>query len=240
MNMTISGSGNIPAGEYKEISISGSGRLHGFVRCENFYTAGSSEGESIECFECFQVSGSSSFSGKISAEFVGVSGSLSCDEIESEGEVEVSGSAKCDGKVKCDILSVSGSIKVGKVEADKVKIRGVINCDGLLNADILDIKFDREMNIGSIGGSKITIIRENRRKIGERIPLFSLFVKKANGNVCVDDSVEGDEIALEYVNCPRVTGRVVSIGAGCDIDLVEYEDTVEISPDAKVGKTEKI
>ena len=241
MNMNISGSGSIPAGEYKEISISGSGKLHGFIRCENFGTSGSSAGESIECIECFQVSGSSSFSGSISAEFVGVSGSLSCGEIDAEGEVEISGSAKCGKNIKCDILSVSGSIKVGGgVEAEKVKIKGVIDCAGLLNSDIIEIKFDRGMNIGSIGGCKIRITRENRRKFAEKLPIISAFVKKVKDNVCVETFVEGDEIALECVTCPRVTGRVVSIGAGCEIDLVQYEEAVEISEDAKVGRTEKI
>lgn len=72
------------------------------------------------------------------------------------------------------------------------------------------------------------------------MPLFSSLVKKINENVHVEGAIEGDEIALEGVTCPRVTGRVVAVGAGCDIDLVQYGDQIEISPEAKVGKTEKI
>ncbi len=241
MNMHISGSRKIPSGEYEKISVSGSGRLHGLVRCESFFTSGSSSGESIECADNFKISGSSSFSGNVSAGYIGISGSFSCGELASSGKISVSGSAKCAGNIKCDLLSVSGSIKVGDgVEAEKVKIGGVINCAGLLNAENIEIKFDRGMNIGSIGGSRIAIIREKKRKIGERLPLLSSLVKKINGNVCVDGSIEGDEIALEAVTCPRVTGRVVAIGKGCEIDLVQYSDQIEISPDAKVLKTEKI
>ena len=54
------------------------------------------------------------------------------------------------------------------------------------------------------------------------------------------NSVEGDDIALEGVTAPRVSGRVVAIGEGCEIDLVQYSEQVEISPEAKVGRTEKI
>ena len=242
MNMHISGSGNIPAGEYEKVSVSGSARLHGLVRCNSFATSGSSAGESIECSENFKISGSSAFSGNVSAGYIGISGSFSCGgELISSGKIICSGSAKCEKSIKCDELSVSGSIKIGEdVEAEKIKIDGIINCSGLLNAEDVEIKFDKGMDIGSIGGSKIIIIKEPKRKFGERLPLLSSLVKKINGNVHVEGSIEGDEIALESVTCPRVTGRVVAVGAGCDIDLVQYSDQIEISPDARVGKTEKI
>ena len=242
MNMHISGSGNIPAGEYEKVSVSGSARLHGLVRCNNFSTSGSSAGESIECYESFKISGSSAFSGNVSAGYIGISGSFSCGgELISSRKIICSGGAKCEKSIKCDELSVSGSIKVGlDVEAEKIKIDGVIDCKGLLNAEDVEIKFDKGMDIGSIGGSKIIIIKEPKRKFGERLPLLSSLVKKINGNVHVEGSIEGDEIALEAVTCPRVTGRVVAVGAGCDIDLVQYSDQIEVSPDARVGKTEKI
>lgn len=242
MNMHISGSGNIPAGEYEKVSVSGSARLHGLVRCNSFATSGSSAGESIECSENFKISGSSAFSGNVSAGYIGISGSFSCGgELVSSGKIICSGGAKCEKSIKCDELSVSGSIKIGEdVEAEKIKIDGIINCSGLLNAEDVEIKFDKGMDIGSIGGSKIIIIKEPKRKLGERLPLLSSLVKKINGNVHVEGSIEGDEIALESITCPRVTGRVVAVGAGCDIDLVQYSDQIEVSPDARVGKTEKI
>lgn len=242
MNMHISGSGNIPAGEYEKISVSGSARLHGFVRCNSFATSGSSAGESIECSDNFKISGSAAFSGNVSAGYIGISGSFSCGgELVSSGKIICSGSAKFEKSIKCDELAVSGSAKIGEdVEAEKIKIDGEINCPGLLNAEDIEIRFDKGMDIGSIGGSKIIIIKEPKRRSVERLPLFSSLVKKINGNVNVEGSIEGDDIALEAVTCPRVTGRAVAIGAGCDIDVVQYSDQIEISPDAKVGKTEKI
>ena len=241
MNMTISGSGNIPAGEYKNVSISGSGRLQGLVKCESFYTAGSSQGEDIECAECFEVSGSSSFSGGIAAEFVGVSGSLSCGSISSEGEVEISGSASCGENIECDILSVYGLINVeGSVKAERARVNGVINCKGTLNAEIIDIRLERKMDIGDIRGCKISIITQKIKKFGENLPIISRFIKKINGKVCVKGSIEGDEITLENVICPTVEGRIVKIGAGCEIGLVQYGEEIEISDDARVERVEKL
>ena len=73
-----------------------------------------------------------------------------------------------------------------------------------------------------------------------KLPLFSALARRASAGVSVVTSIEGDEIALEGVSCPRVTGRIVAIERGCNIELVQYSETVEISPDAKVGRTEKI
>ena len=70
--------------------------------------------------------------------------------------------------------------------------------------------------------------------------MFSSLATAADGIVRVKNSVEGDDIALEGVTVPRVSGRVVAIGEGCEIDLVQYSEQVEISPEAKVGRTEKI
>ncbi len=242
MVMNISGSGNIPAGEYEKISVSGSGRLYGNVRSIYLRSSGSLTGDSLECIEGITLSGSASFSGEVKAETVSISGSFSCaGNVTADGNFICSGSAKCKKSLKTDKLKLAGSLEVGEdIEAENVKADGTLNCAGLLNAENIEIKFDRGMNIGSIGGSKISIIREKRRKFREKLPLFSLLVKKVNGNVCVEGSVEGDEIALECVTCPRVAGRVVSIGAGCRIDLVQYSDQIEISPQANVGKTEKI
>lgn len=241
MDMRISGSGKVPSGEYNHVSISGSGSLVGAVRCVSFSSSGASHGESIECSDTFKISGASSFSGTVKANYVGASGSFSCGDLVADEKLSVSGSVKCKGDVKGNLLSVSGSLKVdGDVEGEKVRVSGVLNCGGLLNAEDIEIEFERDMKIGSIGGSKIVIYPRNQRKVFARLPLFSSLAKHAGGSVSVASSIEGDEIALEGVECPRVTGRVVAIERGCSIDLVQYSETVEISPDAKVGRTEKI
>ena len=241
MNMNISGSGRIPAGKYDRISICGSGHLYGLVECNSFFTSGSSRGESIDCSEKFNISGSSHFSGNVKSANISISGSFSCSKnIICTEKAVFSGSVLC-GNMKCNELRVSGSFKSDSdVEAEKVKINGVINCKGLLNAEDIEIKFGRGMNIGSIGGSRIFILRECNRKFFERLPLISSLVKKTCSNVCVESSIEGDDIEIEAVTCPRVTGRVVTVGKGCKIDLVQYSDKIEIDPEANVLKKEKI
>ena len=56
----------------------------------------------------------------------------------------------------------------------------------------------------------------------------------------VAESIEGDEISIEYTSAKTVTGKDVKIGEGCEIELLQYSENAEISPKAKIGRCEKI
>lgn len=245
MDLNISGSGQVTPGEYDTIRISGSAQLGDAVRCKFFSVAGSANGSNIICEEIFHVSGSCFFTGKVMAGDVGISGGFSVGgDIDVTEKLAVSGMMRCIGDVRCKQLQVSGSGRVeGDVEAEFAVVRGVLNCEGLLNAEEVDIEFEKEMELGSVGGSKIVIYKRygDAKKKKPRLALFSSLIKRTTvGTVNVKNSIEGDEIALEGVVTPRVSGRVVAIGADCEIELVQYSEQVEISPEAKVGRTEKI
>jgi len=239
--MNISGSGHLPAGEYNEhISISGSGRLDGNIRCQSLSCAGSAHGKgNLSCSEKLSASGSCHIEGDVSAAVISTSGSLHVGgTVSSTKEIRVSGSVHCKN-IQANELRSSGSLKVEEdLSGEKVTIRGKIICGGLLNAEMVDISMDHGggSEVGSIGGSEIRIYQHGNKKL--RMNLFTKLVK-TNGCV-VRELVEGDLIALENVSAPKVVGRVVAIGEGCSIDLVQYSEEVEIHPNAIVGKCEKI
>ena len=241
MDMKISGSGQIASGEYNNVSINGSAKINGYIRCLNFSCAGSARAfDKIECENGFSAAGSFKSDSEIKADTLSFDGSFSCGgNITSNVDMSCSGSMKCGGSIKAGAISVDGLANInGDVEAETVKVFGVLNCGGLLNAESIEIRFKNGMEIGSIGGSRINIYPENfKRKI--KLPLFSSLIKGASA-VRVNNSIEGDSIALEGVVTPRVSGRIVAISDGCEIDLVQYSEQIEISPNAKVGKTEKI
>ncbi len=238
MNMQIAGSGHIGPGEYEEISISGSGDAHGLVRCENFHVAGSAKGEEIECKNEFHVAGSCHISERIKANEIHIAGNLSCGQ---------HGEEQKETAVKCTKLAVAGSADVkGDVEAECVEVHGRLNCSGLINAEEITIEYESKLSLGSVGGSKIAIYQsENFKKKKKVKPLFS-FLRRSSSTeqtvaaVRVLGTIEGDSIALEGVSAKQVSGRIVAIGAECDIELVQYSEQVEIHPEAKVGRTERI
>lgn len=212
MNMRIAGSGTIPAGEYDKVSISGSGRLFGEVRCNNFSASGSTKGESVTCAEHFKISGSSSFSGTVKAQNIRAAGSFSCG-----GDL-----------IAEEQIHVSGSLRVGgDMQAESVRIAGELQCNGALHAERIDLQADKQMQLKSITGGSI---RTRRKPI-------SIFFKR---RVSVTTAIEGDELDLEYAIAPRVTGHTVMIGKGCKIDLVQYREKIEIAPHTQIGKVEKI
>lgn len=241
MNVNISGSGQIAPGQYEGISISGSGRLSGMVRCASFSSSGSARGAELDCSGAVKISGSSSFTKTIQAQELSVTGSMDCGgDLHVQQELRCSGSVECGGSVHCGSLKVSGELEAdGDVEAENVKVSGSLECDGLLNAETILIT-GASMEIGSIGGGSITIRRPSVLGKMAKIPLLSTIVKTVSGKVEVEGSIEGDSIDLENVHCPRVSGRVVTIGDDCEIDLVQYTESLEISPKAKVGKSEQL
>ncbi|MBR6521357.1 MAG: polymer-forming cytoskeletal protein [Oscillospiraceae bacterium] len=245
MDMKISGSGQIAAGEYKKVRISGSGKINGPIRCDKFLASGSARSEGIiECREEFNVSGSGKFDGAIKAGCLSVSGAFTCeDNINVSGEVKCSGSMECGGSLKGGYIEISGTATVaGEVEAETIEVQGRLNCDGLLNAEEINIAFVSGMDIGSIGGGRISIYRgHNGGKRISRLPLFSSLIPlAAKSKVNVKTAIEGDVIAIENVSVPRVSGRIVAIGEDCEVDLVQYSEQIEVSPNAKVGKVEKV
>lgn len=242
MDMKISGNGVIASGEYDNIRIAGSGELNGLIRCTSFHCAGSSHADGdIECENELKIAGSGSFDKSVKAGELKIAGSMACNgDISVGGKLNCAGTLSCDGSVKVGYFNLPGAATIkGDTEAEIIKVDGKIDCDGLINAEEIEIRFVNGMNISSIGGSKISIYEYGKPK-NRRIwlPLFSSLVK--HEKVFVKNSIEGDVIALEGVVTPRVSGRIVAIGEGCNIDIVQYSEKIEISPNAKVGKTEKV
>ena len=242
--MNISGSGRISAGEYNEkISVSGSAKIDGKVRCEALSCSGSVSGSGeLQCIEDVKVSGSMKLEQGLTAQSIHISGSLKLGgECVAEQDIKVSGGLKCHKNLKCTTLKVSGGIHCDEgIAAEEVKISGGINCAGLLNAENIEIEFGQAgCSIGSIGGSNITILSRDSKNTINRLALFSKLVKNT-GMFQIHQAIEGDVIAVEKVSAPLIVGRVVAIGSGCQIDLVQYSEEIEIHPDAIVKKLEKI
>jgi cytoskeletal protein CcmA (bactofilin family) len=244
--MNISGSGTIAAGEYNEkISVSGSGKISGNIRCIALSCSGSVKGEgSVDCAEDVKVSGSCHIGGSLTAKNISASGSMKVGgDVSADGEMGASGSVKVGGSIKCSTLKCSGGADVDKeISAEEIHISGYVKCSGLMNAEKIDIDMGNSSvtsTVGSIGGSEIKVKNCNGGKLISRMPLLKRIVD-GSGKLRVDELIEGDVIALEYVTAPKVAGRIVAIGAGCDIDLVQYSEEVEVHPDAKVKNCEKI
>ena len=241
MDMKISGSGSIPAGEYDAIKISGSGTIQGNIKCSEMHVSGSANaGGTVECTGEIHVSGACDFDKDIITKSLHVSGALNTDgSIIATDLVHLSGGVNIDGSLKCGTLEAHGGLNVDEdIEAETASVHGNLACGGLLNAESIEIDTRDGCLIGSIGGSKI-VIRHTKRKFFKNLITISFNDKQVHG-IEVQQSIEGDEIDIESVTCPRVSGRTVTVGEGCEIELLQYSEHYEIHEKAQVGKIEKI
>ncbi len=243
MDMKISGSGQLSGGEYENVSISGSGKCLGNVKCVSFRAAGSARCEGdIACAEGFTASGSAHIRGDISANSVRCAGSFHAERsVHARELAHFSGSCHINGNcVSQGKVDASGSFSVdGGIEAEYADVCGVIKCGSLVNAEELYFKLERHSRVHSIGGSTIDIrIHKNARSFSS---LFGFKKTNFSGIVLeVEEGIEGDKIYLEGVRAASVVGRNVIIGAGCEIGTVRYSDTIEIDENASVGSCEKV
>lgn len=245
MDIKISGSGQISGGEYDNVRISGSGKASGKILCDSLHCSGSMKSDSdIECKKDMKVSGSLSTDKNVSADELHVAGSAKFGgDCSCTGEVKISGSLAVGGKMKGKDIRVSGGIRVdGDMEGENIVAAGAVRCEGLINAERVEIKTGGSgIRIGQIGGGTILIYRDhNSKSISiSRLPIFSKLVSNTVAGNYVE-LIEGENIAIEFCKVGKIVGNTVAIGAGCEVDKIEYSDTIEIHEDAKVKEHVKI
>lgn len=234
-DLKLSGRGMISAGDYATISVNGTATLSGEVSCTAFDAAGAVTGEMLACTGEMQTSGKATFSGKVKAKSVESTGAFSCGALVAVKSVDVAGALSSAGEIKCESLTVRGNLRAdGQIDAWQVAADGSVTADEL-HAETVTLRIDGKAKLGRIKGEQVSVTMSKPRSWCRRIPLLSALAK----NTAVTTEIVGEDITLDYVDCPKVTGRNVTIGDGCRIDLVVYRDKVEISGKARVGKVEK-
>lgn len=232
--LKIAGSGSTSGGEFKEVKISGSGRIDGDLECEEFKSSGSSVVKGSVQAERIKINGSSRIDGDLRGGEADLRGHTSVRGAVQVKKLNVSGAGEVDGNVAAEELHVNGSITIqGDCEAEVFQIRGGFQIGGLLNAGVIDIKLYGGSHAKEIGGEKIRVRRERLNYLDR---LFkNLFQKKIT-----TDLIEGDEIELVETHAKVVRGTNVTIGKGCEIELVEYKNEFNLEKGAKVGRNQKI
>lgn len=247
IDMKISGSSTMPGGEYKQVSISGAGKIKGNLRCASLHCSGAAKIQGdVDCTGEIRSSGAGKVEGSAQCESLSSSGAFSVGAgltvrtlASGSGSLQITGQLTADeirstgsldaGCVHCRAFSNSGFCKVsGDLEAESAVLTGATEIGGLLNAETVEISANRAVHIRAIGGSSIRILRKDASAF------FGLF--RAGSGCARVGSIEGDEIELEAVEAEIVRGRNVHIGEGCRIGCVEYSGTLTAAP-GTVGKS---
>lgn len=237
-DLRINGTGTVSGGNFRSVSISGTGKVTTDTVCRDFRISGSGEIMGNLESESFRINGSAHLGGDVKSQEVKVNGSANFRGNIACHTMQVSGSCDVEKNVDAQFLKISGSTQItGDCNAEKFNAYGAFDIGGLLNADEVTIElYWHKSHAREIGGENIHVTRGSKRHgFLKFIGLFGM-----NNPRLDTDTIEGDNVYLENTQAKVVRGRNVTIGSGCHIGLVEYQGDYEKHKDAEVAEERKI
>lgn len=248
-------SGNVDA---LNIHNAGSLRVAENVSTGSFKTAGSSTVDGDLRATFFTCSGSQRVGNDLVAGHIKISGScnvsndVEADEFVSKGRFRIGGLLSADD-IRIQLGYGRGSsCRVSEIGGERIEVRS--------KGPFWDYDQEKlERKLGKVGHKLekgLTKMRDRLNididlgdidkvvddivKIGEKIKINieSNFDEERHTTLEVD-TIEGDEIYLEYTKASVVRGKNITIGPGCEIEKVEYSDSLEVDEEAHVVKQEK-
>jgi cytoskeletal protein CcmA (bactofilin family) len=157
-----------------------------------------------------------------------VKGQLDAGTIRGRGELEVLSSLRGEN------IKFTGNIDIkGDCEAGTFDMFGGFDVKVLLSADWLVVKMYGPCRAREIGGAKLRVKRS-------KPAVLLRLIKPISAAVLIADLIEGDIIDLEYSTVGIVRGNSVIIGPGCEIERVEYRETLDVHKSAIVKERIKL
>lgn len=212
-NVTIMGESFLSGGCYGKVKIMGSAWAQEDLEAEKIRVLGTAEFRSLKAGE-IKVSGSARFEGPLNVI-----------------TLDIAGSADALATIKAQEIKIFGSLTAkGEVSAERFLAKGTFELTSL-NANDVRIKLAEICRVGEIGAENV--------KVGP-ISMFSGFFGSNHRKSLHADTIEADHIELCNTVARTVKGNQVIIGPGCEIETVEYKESLKVHPSATVKNQVKI
>lgn len=239
-NLKIAGEGTASGGFYNNVIVSGKADINGDFDCIDFRISGACDVNGNLKSKTGKISGEIKIKGNLEAEEFKISGSSNIQGDVAVKKIKIQGGTNIGGNISSEEVSLFGEIKVkGDCNAEVFISKGAFTIDGLLNAGELNIVLYSKSKVSEIGGEKITIKKGITSKIKKIIKSIFLPSDFFDGKLYTE-SIEGDDIYLEDTKAKVVRGNNVTIGEGCEIELVEYKDTFKQLGSCRVLENKKV
>jgi cytoskeletal protein CcmA (bactofilin family) len=242
-NIKIVGDNSSAGGLFNNVSVVGNGIFNSPVDCVYIKVAGDCMINGDLKSVTGVVAGSINIKGSLSADMFKVAGNMTVDDNTSIKNLITHGNTTIRGNISSEKIDANGYFTIeGNCNSEVFKSKSIVmKLNGLLNADEIDIQIYGGNFVQEIGGEKI-MIRRGSESIFKRLKLIKSMLSPHDmykGNLTTD-TIEGDEIYLEYTTAKVVRGKNVTIGKGCNIELVEYVDDFNQHNDSVVRESKKI
>lgn len=232
---TLEGTLDISGYLYNRLVVNGDLSVKGDLDCNELMVNGTFRDEGILKAKKGKINGEMSVKGGLVSDWIKVNGQFELDGNADVKELIIRGATKVKGNLRSEKIDLLGDINVkNDCNSEAFISRGVFIIGGLLNAENIDIELYDKCQVREIGGETIHIKRIGKslfnRALKFMIPLLGFEGELAT------DTIEGDDVYIEYTTAKVVRGNNVRIGPGCDIGLVEYRDSFEQDKTAQVQK----
>jgi cytoskeletal protein CcmA (bactofilin family) len=239
MDLKIFGEGSAAGGSYQAVIIRGQGTIDGAVDCTLLKCQGQADIRGEVSAVYVIVQGESIIGGNLKALEVSIYGHNEVHGSVKTEQVKINGSAGVKGDLTAERVDLKGLLETGgDCNADNFSAKGAFNIGGLLNAGKLEITLYGECRAREIGGSVIRV-KKGKAFWFKRF-ILSLVAAQSLVPGLSAEVIEGDELYLEEIKAKVVRGQNVTLGPGCEIELVEYKNNYQKSNRAKVKEERKI
>lgn len=236
-NASISGAGKLSGGIYDTVKVAGSGKIEGDIDANQISTAGACKIEGNIKAQRMKTAGACKIVGDVQVGELKTAGSCSVEGRVQAEALESAGAQTVLKSISAKQVEAAGSFRVGgDVEADRFSAKGSIDIGGLLSADEVRLELGGRSKIREIGGERIEV-----RKLSRGWHLNFIIDLRGGGSSGLEaETIEGDEIHLEATRAKVVRGKRVVIGEDCQIDRVEYSESLQVDNAAAVKEQVKV
>ncbi|MCS6903353.1 MAG: polymer-forming cytoskeletal protein [Candidatus Bipolaricaulota bacterium] len=260
--VTVAGSGRIEGDvDANLIKTAGSCRIDGDVKTKELKTAGSCRVSGDVRAERMRTVGSCIVEGDVYADEINVAGTqvVECS-VKAKG-ITSAGLLKVTNDVEAEKFLSRGGFEIGGLlSAEEIKIElggGKVTEIGGTRIEVRRrgrafwgwrreprVHLYLERGRGSEG--LLESIFEELGQIGEEVEravsesLGHTFGWSRGSGYLEAETIEGDEIFLENTKARAVRGKKIQIGEGCEIESVEYSESLEIAPGAQVKEQKRV
>ncbi|MDG5786160.1 polymer-forming cytoskeletal protein [Evansella sp. AB-P1] len=234
-NLILSGNGEVAGGVFENVIINGNGTVNGEIECDKFECNGSAKIKGDILSRITEIKGNTKVYGNVEANVIDLQGNSNISGKITFERLVIKGNASLRNGIKGENVSLEGMVKInGDCEVENAYLNGAFTIDGLINGDKVGINLHGKSFVNEIGGEKISV-----KRVGHTFLHLDKLFKSLSKELHVE-LIEGDDIILEYTKAKTVRGNRVSIGPGCEIELLEYRNELTISDEALVKVKNKI
>ncbi|WP_206885408.1 polymer-forming cytoskeletal protein [Alicyclobacillus mali (ex Roth et al. 2021)] len=208
--LTVMGQSSAAGGDFGRVRIMGQAVVKGPLTCEHLRVMGELEARA-----------------DVSAEAATIMGQATCRGDVTAAKLQVMGALECDGHLSAGVLKTAGEVVVrGNCGADRALIRGALTVEGLFSADEARFRLHGPCRVREMGMGRLTV----------ELPRYLWKSSMRRHGTLEADVIEADEVHLVHTRARVVRAQVVRLGPGCEIECVEYGQSYDAHPDAKVGR----